>query len=328
MPRNVARAWCFTEQWDNNGSDLELKDQGSFPPRDFGWIDFSCWPKVVFAVWQLELSDSGQLHHQGYVEFNAMVTLNQCREFLPAHWEATVDREASFKYCQKEQSRVDGPWTYGVRSHQGIRTDLADIKQRLDAGERVIDITDNHFGSWVRYHRAFSTYKSEKQEPVNEAKEVLVLYGATGLGKSRAVHDLFPDVYVIPPPQPGGALWLDGYNGQENVLFDDFYGMSRGDSWRKSDMLRLLDRYGLSMPVKGSFTYWKPKRIFITSEIHPSLWWPSDDNSSLLRRITHIYRYVSLGVRVTEKSEGVLTGRTEPDSSPRLVSSDVIDLTQ
>lgn len=32
-----------------------------------------------------------------------------------AHWEEAKDVQASAEYCQKEDTRVEGPWEFGVR---------------------------------------------------------------------------------------------------------------------------------------------------------------------------------------------------------------------
>jgi len=44
------------------------------------------------------------------------------------------------------------------------------------------------------------------------------------------------------------------------AVFDDFRAGEIKFNW----LLRLLDRYHLNVPIKGGFTAWTPKYIFIT----------------------------------------------------------------
>lgn len=114
-----------------------------------------------------------------------------------------------------------------------------------------------------------------------------VLYGSTGTGKTRYVHQqahLFyeDDIWIYP-----GQGWFDGYQGQQVVVFDDFYGdMPFGT------LLKVLDRYKLDVPVKGGFTNWNPTRIYITSNVHPLCWYKDLNNhqeAALLRRFDREY---------------------------------------
>lgn len=110
---------------------------------------------------------------------------------------------------------------------------------------------------------------------------VVVLVGATGVGKSHGIHARFPDVYVCPLPSvKGGQPWFDGYIGQKQVLFDDFYGQVT-----QSEMLTLCDKYRKQVQVKGGFTNWVPLQIFITSNDMPAMWWPEGLLPAMERRI-------------------------------------------
>ena len=88
--------------------------------------------------------------------------------------------------------------------------------------------------------------------------------------------------------------WWDGYHGQELVIIDEF--RKHGVSY--SYLLRLLDRYYVSVQVKGGFTEFNPKIIFITAPVDPkeAFQWLDKDGEiqewdgieQLLRRIDDI----------------------------------------
>lgn len=76
--------------------------------------------------------------------------------------------------------------------------------------------------------------------------------------------------------QPGDYKWFDGYVGQPIVIIDDYRG-----EYPLQLLLKLLDRYQMSVPVKGGFTEWLPKKVYITSNIHPNEWYPNADRFSI-----------------------------------------------
>ena len=115
-------------------------------------------------------------------------------------------------------------------------------------------------------------------EPI--VRTVHVFWGETGVGKSRDAWAAAGwDAY---PKDPNTKFW-DGYNGQQNVVFDEFRGQIN-----ISHMLRWLDRYPCLVEVKGSSTPLKAVNIWITSNIPPTAWYPELDVSTvnaLLRRL-------------------------------------------
>ena len=96
------------------------------------------------------------------------------------------------------------------------------------------------------------------------AKPLVVwICGPTGTGKSAlALYLCGPDRFR----KCGELKWFDGYNGQENVTFDDF----RKANCEWSFLLNILDHYKVDdMPVKGGFVPWRPKMIVFTSPNPP-----------------------------------------------------------
>ena len=73
--------------------------------------------KVQYSVYQLEVSDTGTKHLQGYVEFCEGLTWHEVKDILGAgtfFTRARGTRESARAYCMKEESRVSGPWEVGV----------------------------------------------------------------------------------------------------------------------------------------------------------------------------------------------------------------------
>lgn len=86
---------------------------------------------------------------------------------------------------------------------------------------------------------------------------------------------------VTKPNSGGGALWFDGYAGEEVMIIDEFYGWIHYDF-----LLRLLDRYPLKLQVKGGFVECRASKFVITSNREWKDWYPNvEDKSALERRI-------------------------------------------
>lgn len=261
-----SRRFCFT--WNN-------------PPQNE--IDFESMRSFKYASWQRERGESGTEHLQGYVELSASVRWKHLQCVLgTAHIEISRgSRQQARDYTRKEESRISGPWECGVFTGQGERSDLTEIKRKLDEGVDESTIAEEHFGSWCRNRKSFMAYKALKSVKRNFKSRVVVLWGPPGTGKTFYAHQQGP-VYMI---NSKSYPWFDNYNGIDNVLFDDFYG------WVPfHHFLTLLDAYPCQVQVKGGFVNWCPKTIFITSNRAPNTWYtdPNLEQQALMRRIEEI----------------------------------------
>jgi len=66
-------------------------------------------------VVQLERGKEGTIHLQGNVCFNKKVRPKGIAPFNDKyHWEKTKNSKAAYEYCQKDDTRIEGPWIYGI----------------------------------------------------------------------------------------------------------------------------------------------------------------------------------------------------------------------
>lgn len=269
----LSKYWCFTL---NNPANNELP--GS-------------WPGVQYAVWQREKGEQGTEHLQGYVVFlikhhRSWVNKN-C---VAAHWEARVGNHAqakhyctkphdgcSCKHCEGCPPALAGLWEAGEEGEnlggQGKRNDLVSLKRALDEGRSEADIAqdDDLFPVWARHHKIIPRYKMFRSEHQrNWQTEVVVYWGPPGSGKSRrAMAEAGPGAYWLPKPSSNSApLYWDGYEGQEHVVIDEFYGWMPRDT-----MQRVVDRYPLTVACRGYSTPFVAKKVWITSNQPPDKWW-------------------------------------------------------
>lgn len=282
MSNTVSKSWCFT---------INNKEDGEFL-RELFRDGVSRW------VAQAESAPTtGTKHLQGYVLFEKAKRFNAVRKMLEgAHIEkAKGNPSQNYKYCTKVEGRLAGPWEEWPESEQGKRTDLDEVKNMIVEGKSDKDIADQYFGDWCRYRKSFMAYRSLLQEPRSAPMDVRIFWGDAGSGKTRFAYDNFATVYPLPQPNHGsGAIWFDGYHGQECILIDDFYG------WLPlSFMLKLLDRYPMQLQVKGGSTQFlaSTTTIIITSNVNWEQWyeWKSDElKAAFKRRITEIKHFIRI----------------------------------
>ncbi|MEM2619589.1 MAG: hypothetical protein QW356_08980, partial [Candidatus Hadarchaeales archaeon] len=189
--------------------------------------------------------------------------------------------------CSKSETRVDGTeFEFGKRSIK--RNDARDWDACWEAakqGDFDSLPADIKLRSWCTLKRiAVDHVKAQAIE-----KEVIVLWGPTGTGKSRtAWAEAGLDAY---PKDPLSKFW-DGYNGQRHVVIDEFRG-----GINISHMLRWLDRYPTIVEVKGASVCLAATKIWITSNLDPRNWYQDLDaetKAALLRRFTKVVHLVDL----------------------------------
>lgn len=260
---SIQKNWVFT---------INMPDEPCCEP--------ACWDvsKVQYCIWQLEVGEQGTWHYQGYVQLKQKKRLSTVKNQLckHAHWEPRRGTHEQAKaYASKRETRASneegftGPWEVGEPVAERQRSDLLGVKRMLDEGVPMKEVADKHFGSFVRYNSGFFKYQLLISERNRQWVTFTTVYwGPPGTGKTRrANHEAGKDAYWLPKPN-GNSVFFDGYDGQENVVIDEFFG------WLpRSLMCSLCDRYPLMVNIKGGAVPFLAKRIWITSNIDPEEWW-------------------------------------------------------
>lgn len=182
-------------------------------------------------------------------------------------------------YCKKNGQFYE----IGTAKTQGQRTDLEAIAADLVSGETTLDeVMENHPTTYCKYRngiRDLAGLGLKKKSKQFRHIETHVLWGDAGVGKTRQAVERCDDDYFILTK----SKWWDGYNGEANIIIDDFYGWTEYHR-----ILRWLDGYQLRLPVKGSFTYAMWDKVFITSNKPPEEWYSVGLTPALKRRLTTI----------------------------------------
>lgn len=236
---------------------------------------------LAYISYGKEMGDSGTPHLQGMLELHSRKRLSYVRDLIGrAHFEI---RKGTFDEC-RDYCAKDGDFVeFGeqVSKGKGARSDLETLKNDLLAGATIKTVSENYFGNFLRYRRSIVAFKNLHGLQRSWKCSVIVYYGRTGSGKTQSVFENSTDLWVYP-----GNGWFDGYQGESQVLFDDF----SGSEFKINYLLKLLDRYKMQVPVKGDFVHWVPTEIYLTSNLDPNVWYPNAHHEhveALFRRITN-----------------------------------------
>lgn len=273
---------------------------------------------VRFISYQIEKDPEGgnATHIQGYTESfrNKRKTLNGWKRLFGCnhiHIERrrSPDRQDAIAYTQDPEKRAQspnsGPWSRGTHGgSQGERTDLEKIRG---------DIINGDISSWAELIEDFTIkagtlsknmkfiamllmkYQPKRRWPM----EVIIHYGPSGTGKTRAAYDLSwlpeEDQSIFQLDYDNKAFPCNGYGGEAVLLLDEFRGGLKF-GW----LLRLLDRYPMLVNVKYGAEQIRAKYVIITTNVVYNKWYKKTsvpDQSMLMRRLNEfgiMYEHTAL----------------------------------
>ena len=170
---------------------------------------------AVYTAGQLEKGlKEGTPHLQFTMNFPRQVRMAHITKVVQCHCVAIKVDNGVDTYCMKEETRVDGPWTFGQRPIKNTKTDWK-IVWDLAVANRIDEIP--HQVRLAHYHKLKSIAKDHMvlPPPSNQTKGIWI-YGPSGVGKSVLARSGDPFFY----PKLCNKWW-DGYAGQKTVIMDD-----------------------------------------------------------------------------------------------------------
>jgi hypothetical protein len=203
--------------------------------------------------------------------------------------------EQARDYCKKSETQEKEFIQFGTfqagRAKKGSRNDVHQLRDRIRQGATQRELIEDDtivqtFAKYIKFaDRVRTLYPPQKD--LSDFK-VSLYYGEPGGGKTTKAKDENPGIFDV--PLSNGTLWLDGYDGHEVALLDDFAGKMSKISL--TNTLRFLDRFPVQVPIKGGFVWWMPKHVIITTNIHPRAWYEWKGRSkhwqALKRRIHEV----------------------------------------
>lgn len=241
--------------------------------------DYEPGADVVYAAWQKEhCPETGRNHWHVYVRYNTRKRFSTVTRTFPDGIHAEIARgseETCRDYCNKEESRIEGPFQYQPENFtpdegkQGRRSDLEDIKDKLKSGASLAELAELYPADLIRYHNGIKAMQQilAPKPPLMRDVTVIVLWGTTGTGKTHRMLTTYPEIYSV---KPGRDPWGQ-YNGEKQILFDEF----DYEKWPITDMNRYLDKWRCLLDARYSDRYAGWELVAICANSPPLSWYPT-----------------------------------------------------
>lgn len=244
-----------------------------------------------YVIFQKEAGKKGTPHYQGYVEFYKPKRYVWCsKNIAPGWWKKREGtREQARAYCQKGDTRLDGPWEAGqfLDSGQGKRTDIDRLVELAEQGLSTHEIARQEPRAAIRYPRGLQLIVEAHAPKRSGAVEVHLIHDEPGKGKSTFLAEKYGSEAYWKSP----GKWWDGYSGQPVIVLDEYRG------WLTiTDLLYALRPIGFKqMQTKGSHVFLAHTQVWITTNYHPSTWHDYTTKScekgyeAIQERVDHVY---------------------------------------
>ena len=293
-----ARNWCLT--WNN--------------PSDGGEI-FDCeLPDMIddldgikYIRWQNEIGEKTNTPHwQIYVEYEKRVRFGVVKK----RWGNKVHieprrgtQEQARDYVGKPETRVEGigngPFEWGTfkADNRGERTDIIEAIETLEETKSIKEVAIKHGPSFVKFNRGFERLQTVRElyEKRSWRTELYVHWGVPNAGKTYEAMTYKPEsTYMLSAPNSlTGAVWWQGYEGQEVVVIDEF---DKNSFIPIGELLTLIDCYPKIVQNKNGSTQFLAKRIYICSNQGMHMWWDGrllgkDAMEALYTRTTKVIQF-------------------------------------
>lgn len=218
---------------------------------------------AAYAVGQLECCPGTErLHVQAFLNFKKPVRPSKIKKADgDVHIEAIKRDNGAKDYCMKEETRVAGPWSFGVKPYRA--NNKADWKEvwanacagNLEAIPESIRV--------IHYNKLKAIAKDHMKFTDKDHLRGLWIFGDAGAGKSRWVREHCPAAELYPKLC---NKWWDGYTGQKFVVMDDF----GPQHVVLAQQLKIwADRYGCILETKGGAVADNYEWFIITSQYQP-----------------------------------------------------------
>lgn len=277
---SYAKHWVFT--WFDRVN-ITVDEFTSTVDASLSALEDNVPDAIEFAVAQGErCPDTGRFHLQGHLCFAQRSRFPRVVRFLQgiglgkAHVEASKSPADSIKYCQKAESRVSGPYKFGVvpETIQGKRSDLHRVADAiLQDGASELQVAMKFPTTYMKYSNGIAKLTNMAPMVRSEHTRVLFFSGPPGTGKTLWAQwvasalvggDTSKVYYKVPGP------WWPMYepNEHEVVIWDEWGSAGTDHETRCPTVRTLLNLCGslpYQVPVKGSYKQFRPRFLIVTS---------------------------------------------------------------
>ena len=253
----------------------------------------------------------GTEHHQGYIEFATPRHFSTVKNYFSEHAigvngnvqhrvaKRTEARDYVLKigkHADKAHTKISKTYEGGEFIDDGERSDVAQLKQRIDDGATDRELADSMGRTYARCLQFVDRHRMTNliEKFGNKRRldlQVTYIHGKAGIGKTRWVMDKYGDGNVYRVSDYDSFLF-DRYNNEDIIIFEEFYGQVK-----MSLMLNYLDIYPLWLRARYNNKLACYTKVFIISNIPLNEQYKNVQTESpeifkaFLRRIHQIFNF-------------------------------------
>lgn len=212
-----------------------------------------------YTTGQKEKGDSGTVHLQFVMWFQEPVRFSKLKKALPgAHIEVVGNREASLAYVNKPETRIAGPWEFGIkpvkRNNKKDWESVWELAKRGQLEEIPPEIRVQHYGNLKKIEKDHIACSFQ-----TKTTRGVWVSGLPGTGKTHLIRENFKDSLY----PKNCNKWWDGYQHQRYIVLEDVdhshwpYLVNHMKIW--------ADKYPFTGESKGGQIEPKYLVLFVTS---------------------------------------------------------------
>lgn len=266
-------------------------------------MDLMMHGRVEYFIGQLERGeDTGKVHLQAVLCFSTKQHESAIRKLFGMGYgysRSVAKLDEACAYCSKEETRVAGPFIYGVKpAGQGERSDLKPLDAMAQALHNGADFVQTVMSNPTAASRGLKMLQAVARPVCRyHVTSLLHLYGETGKGKTQGVIALLNEndwlkehVYWKSPY----TKWWDEYNGQAICIIDDMDHLE--PPWKYKEMLSLLDSKPFQVEIKGGTRQFTSHLVVFLTSASVNNWYPlrHGELSELQRRFDDFGREIHI----------------------------------
>lgn len=238
-----------------------------------------------YTVGQLEKGEeTGHPHIQFYQNFKNPQKLGHYKKLNKGiHAEKCKSEKASMEYCQKLETRVEGPQEYGEKPmHRNSKADWEEVWRQAKNGEIEkipATIRTIHYKTLKTIQKDYIQFKDAPH------LRGIWVYGKAGEGKSRWAREQGELLRERIYPKLCNKWW-DGYQGEKIVVMDDFMPEHKV----LCQQLKIwADRYDCILEIKGGAVHANYDWLIVTSQYKPEEIFEEQRDLDAINRRFQIY---------------------------------------
>lgn len=267
-----SRDWCFTINNPTGWDDAEID---------------KLYQEANYVCYGIETGESFTKHYQGFVMFSNPRTISGVKRILTrAHLEGRKGTvKQAINYCKKDGDFHE--WGDPPVDKKTTKERWKWVIERAEQGD-IAAVKDEEPAIYLRYLSTLRGLKRRGHDVMDGELEHEWWWGKTGSGKSRYLHQEYPDHYQKPLNK-----WWDGYEDEETVGIEEVHPGCGG--WLSHFLKIWADRYPFTAEIKGgTLKHVRPAKIIVTSNYTIEECFPEKKDFEPLRRRFKVKEFINL----------------------------------